>query len=531
MSFNEILRSERISDGTKIILGLPTDEDGNPTTEREKTVAVSRDVLKEGHIHVRGRTRSGKTSLAIAPLLQQLIQPYAYRCPDGTIIEQMRDPVFIFDLGGDLSLFNFVKQELCEQPKQNEQGDLQDERKFRFLSLKKNDDWDYFDPFQIVPDGEKDVIRLSQILIEAFNQNYGLLYGASYYTMRSLSALTRVANRVIQRNRNGESPDFRQVGEALLKQKGPDVRDEAQIRMAFQFLMTYEQLQRPPKEFNHRQIRMSSALENSEVVYFFCPSMGQATTARQVAGLGLYTLLAAAQLRKDSGKNGGAGHRHAWVVVDEFHELAGRSFASLLAQSSKYGISLILANQTTTQLETRDVNLAHVVRDNTLAKIYFTITGKTDFEDLQGFSLEATQELKGQNVREDDGLIRSISLSTVERLSTQLHRDTILKTSAKSNNFFFVLDDGNGHKEPQPLFTDYAVGLQDFTRFKNTPVPQKSTKMLRLLAANLSDRDFDGLGSDAVKNDYSAKLLDLWLEKQRQERPGDVKRYYLRGEE
>jgi len=100
--------------------------------------------------------------------------------------------------------------------------------------------------------------------------------------------------------------------------------------------------------------------------------MGQATTARQVAGLGLYTLLAAAQLRKDSGANQCVGeyvgHRHAWVIVDEFQELAGRSFSSLLAQSSKFGISLILANQTTTQLETRDINLANVVRDNTIAK-------------------------------------------------------------------------------------------------------------------------------------------------------------------
>lgn len=458
-----------------IVLGLQCDKDGQPT---HQAFSVPRDILKEGHIHVRGRTRSGKTSLALAPLIEQLISPYPYYGPDGELLdEEMKDPIFIFDLGGDLALFNFVKKRLCEAQVEHKNGKVGDARKFRFLSLKENDDWDYFDPFQIVQSGEKNIIRLAQVLIEAFNQDYGLMYGAAYYSMRSLSALIRVAEHVVRKSKSGTHLDFKDVGNYLQKpDRGAD-RDEAAIRMAFDFLMKYDQLQSPPPGAPHRrQINMQRALDDSEVVYFFCPSMGQATTARQIAGLGLYTLLAAAQLRKDQGHNKGANSRHAWVLVDEFHELAGRSFASLLAQSSKYSISLILANQTTTQLENRDINLAHVVRDNCLAKMYFTVTGKQDLEELQAFSQEDRDRIhSGSKTHHDMDFKESFTDGYSERITTKLKRDDILSTSSTGKHFYLIMDDGSGHREPQRLYSDFTIDKQDFLEYKNEPVPHRNT--------------------------------------------------------
>ncbi len=527
MSINATLQAERYRDPSRIVFGLRTDDEGNPINEPEQAFAVPRDVLKEGHIHIRGRTRSGKTSLAIAPLLRQLIRPYPYYNTEGEVLDShMQDPIFIFDLGGDLSLFNFI-QKLCD----TEYKDAS-RRKFRFLSLKQNDDWHYFDPFQIVPSGEQDIIRLAQILIEAFNQDHGLLYGAAYYSMKSLSALLRIADRVVKKSKAGTHLDFHQVGKYLDNEPRPD-RDEAQIRMAFQFLMQYKQLQLS-KDGQDRQIDMRRALDDSEVIYFFCPSMGQATTARQVAGLGLYTLLAAAQLRKDSGANREAGHRHAWVIVDEFHELAGRSFASLLAQSSKFGISLILANQTTTQLETRDLNLAHVIRDNTLAKIYFTVTGKTDFDDLQGFSLEHLQEIPGMSITQKSGLDTTTTESISHKITTQLKRDEILSTSATGNNCFMILDDGSGHREPLRLFTDYTITKKDFEDYKNQPIPQRQASIA--VAPEPKSRPSATLAPEATmpapsqddsmieRND--TPLIQLLREKEQQEQPNYIKQYY-----
>ncbi len=520
-----------------IVFGLQCDAQGTPLDDYEHAFSVPRDILKEGHIHIRGRTRSGKTSLAIAPLIEQLIKPYSYCGPDGeVIVEQMKDPIFIFDLGGDLALFNFVKKRLCESKSRelDERGQRRNARKFRFLSLKEDDDWDYFDPFQIVHTGEKNIIRLAQVLIEAFNQDYGLLYGAAYYSMRSLSALIRVAEHVVKQSEAGQHLDFKAVGRYFQKPGNSD-RDEAQIRMAFDFLMKYPQLQNPPPNAPHRrQIDMRRALDHSEVVYFFCPSMGQATTARQIAGLGLYTLLAAAQLRKDQGHNKGQGHRHAWVIVDEFHELAGRSFASLLAQSSKYGISLILANQTTTQLENRDVNLAHVVRDNCLAKMYFTVTGKQDFDDLQGFSEEDRDLLRSGSERHDVGSGYSLSEGFSERITTKLKRDEILATSASGKQFYMVLDDGAGHREPLRLVSDYTLDGKDYLDLKNEPVPVRESqagvdpipKHLQIKATAHTVAQTESKPTNNTSASHSQALLQLLEKKRLQEQPAYVQKFY-----
>ena len=81
----------------RIVLGLKV---GN---ELNEPFVVERKLLKEGHMHLRGRTRSGKTSLAIAPLLKQLIVQYEkpWKDEDGVQhAEQLRDSIFVFDLGG-----------------------------------------------------------------------------------------------------------------------------------------------------------------------------------------------------------------------------------------------------------------------------------------------------------------------------------------------------------------------------------------------------------------------------------------------
>ena len=176
-----------------------------------------------------------------------------------------------------------------------------------------------------------------------------MLYGAAYYSMHSLSALLHVAHHVVKQGEAGSEMDFSDVARYMQRSKD---RDEAQIRMAFEFLMNYDQLQRPKDGLEDRQINMEGPIERGEVIYFFCPSMGQATTARQVAGLGLYTLLAAAQLRKIAALTKERGTATLGSLSMNSTSWLVGPLRQLLAQSSKFGISLILANQTTTQLET-----------------------------------------------------------------------------------------------------------------------------------------------------------------------------------
>jgi len=422
--------------------------------------AIPRDLLKNGHMHIRGRTRSGKSSLAITPLLAQLARPYDAYAPDGTLIKDFKDAIFIFDLGGDLALFNLAKKLAGN------------DRMFRFLSLEEDDDWHYFDPLQAATDESDRLIRIAILLQQAFSLDHGLVYGGSYYSQRNLIALLNVARTVAQRVRRTKvRADIGEIASYLEQEK---VKDAEEIRMIFQFLLEYRQLQ-PPDPLADNVINMRRALEDAEVIYFFCPTIGEAMTARQIAGLGLYTLINAAieRVRLLSPQKRGKPLPHAWVFVDEFQELAGRSYANLLAQASKFGLSLIMANQTTTQLATRDIGLADIVRDNTFAKMYFTVTGEEDIKAIQCFSKESSRMLSSESesaaaLNFDSSQRRGWQESIVPALRT----DEILHTSSTDRHCFLILDDGTRHREPIRLWTDYVLDAAEFHALKHTPPPK-----------------------------------------------------------
>ena len=425
----------------KIVLGH--DLDVHPG----KPIAVTREFLGDGHMHVRGRTRSGKTSRALLPLAIQLMQPYE---EDGV---RKRDPIFIFDLGGDLALFNFVR-EAAEKAG----------RTFRFLSLHPDDDSHSFDPFQAVPAGQRDVMRVTTLLIEAFNLDNGLIYGGQYFTAQNLAALLSVVRKLSREE--GKRLTLQDVALYLDREgRGKKIRDADQIRMTFNFLLEYPQLLVDDTTDPARTIDMARALESGEVVYFFAPTLSEMTTARQIAGLGLYNLVYAAMQRARND----LPLVRAWTFIDEFHELTGKAFEALLAQSAKFGVSLILANQTTSQLESRDSSLHQIVFDNSHVKLYFTVTCQQDIEDLQGLSEDYDKWLPGSSSK---GLVTSTTGHAVE--TPQLSKNDILQVSATEGHGFLIIDDGSGHHEPYRAEIPYHI--QDkplYMKARHTPIPRR----------------------------------------------------------
>ena len=449
-----------------IVLGLmwnPENIDllGNVQEESHagEPFVVSRDLMKEGHLHVRGRTRSGKSALAITPLLQQLIRPYTVADHDGKIVQGFRDAVFVIDLGGDLALFNFAKK-MADDPS--------NDRKFRFLSLESKEAWDYFDPFQAAGHEDDRIIRIAILLQKAFSLDHGLAYAASYFSSRNLSSLLDVARKLTSQHKDARGNlTLRDVSRHL---EEANVKDAEEIRMIFQFLTEYEQLEPfgPYDDADPERndlINLERSLEDGEVVYFFLPTLSESMTGRQIAGLALYTLISAAQRRVRKPKyQGGKPLPHAWVFVDEFQQLAGSSYADVLAQASKFGLSLIMANQTTTQLDVRDLNLADIVRDNTFCKIYFTVTGEQDIKALKSFSKEDRDTLTNLTAAGFDS-----RASEQEYLTTVLRTDEILDTSSTNQHAYVLLDDGTGQREPVRVWMDYAMSYKDFRDFKTTP--------------------------------------------------------------
>lgn len=384
-----------------------------------------------GHMHVRGMTGSGKTSLTLISLIRQLMRPYPQQGGEA------RDPIFVFDLAGDANLFWNVR----------EQADTAG-RIFRFLTLDPDLDSYFFPPFQAVPVGESNIIRISQLLISALHLEFGLAYGGSYFSQQNLAALLQVARKLV---RGGGNPSLEDVARYLDDPANRrEFKDAQQVRMTFDFLLEYPQLQSVGD--TEREIDIARAIEHSEVVYFLCPTLTEPITARLVAGLGLYTTVNAAVQRTKRGDP----PRRVRIVVDEFQEIVGRSLAALLAQSRKFQVSLILANQSTSQLTSRDLSLADQVFEGTAVKQYFTSLGE-DVEVLQSVSRTKSQFLTG---RTSGGMAQS-SVSQREELVPMLDRDEILDVTYTFGRSVVTVNDGTGHTEPVILHQEHTA--PDFT--------------------------------------------------------------------
>lgn len=430
-------------------------------------VIVGRGLLKSGHTHIRGKTGSGKSSRLILPLIAQLMKPYSLSWLESDGVKHQnteRDAIVVVDLGGDKSLFSSVKA----------LADADPERNFRFISLDANHS-QKFDPFQSIPEDGHRIIRLCNLFLEAFSLDHGLAYGGSYYSQQNLLLLLSVCEQLVATKRGGKEVTIRDVDRYLAEQVQHH-RDAIQIRGIFRFLLEYPQLQPRP---NHKDvINLKEAINNRDIVYAFVPSIAEATTARQIAGLMLYTTVNAAMSlyeQRDSQSEGQRPHPHTHVFIDEFQEIAGASFESLLTGARKYNLSLYMANQTTESLRKRDLDLAATVRDNCSLRLYQTVTGKQDIDELLTFSRETTRNLKSKKNKESirvKGKSALASGSESEQITTQLSEAEILDISATAGTCFAIIEDGKGHREPVPLQTEFLLSEAQYLEYRARSLPK-----------------------------------------------------------
>lgn len=372
-----------------------------------------------GHMHIRGMTGSGKTSLTLIPLLYELLRSYKRRD------QVMSDALTIIDLKGDPNLFHHA------QLAANANG-----RVFKFLIVDAVPGIEtyHFPPFQILPTGNRNVLAMAETLVQAFGMEHGAIYGGQYYSQQNLGALLRVCRLVADKMENATFEDVAKYLDDPRHRR--EFKDADQVRMTFSFLTEHVALTAHPDP--ERNIDLRAAIEEGHVIYVWARTMRQAMTARLVAGLILYSVIAVAQERSTLGKS----PRRTTVIIDEFQELVSKSFGDVMAQCRSW-MSLILANQSTSQLMNRDLSLADFVFENTSVKQYFSVIGKQDVETLQSLSKDKVRSLGGSSVQ---GLSTSVSFH--DTIVPSLERDETLNVTSTFGRSFVVLNDGSGHHEP-----------------------------------------------------------------------------------
>jgi len=482
----------------------PDDPDGIRTISAKKGEGffLDREHCKSGHMHIRGRTGAGKTSRALMPLVMELVKPYQLSWATSkrekkTVTES--DCLMVFDLGGDRALFNLART-VAKQKK----------RKFRYLTLDSKRSH-RFDPMQCVPDEDNRIISITNLLLRAFSLDNGLIYGGAYYTSRNMQLLLGVCERLIENRKKGQKLGLKEI-DKYLRDPANDVKDAEHIRSIFRFLLHYEQLEKV--EGDTEAIDMRRAIKNREVIYFSCPTISEGVTSRQIAGLGLYNAIHAAMTLAEE-NDSSTDERplpHCHIICDEFQEIAGSSFAALLAQSRKFGISLYLANQTTEQLITRDLDLGASVRDNTNTKMYFTVTGKRDIDELLTFSKERRDHLHNQ---QEEGSFFTHGMgaegrgSDSEFITTVLQKNQILETSATDGEFFVLVDDGKGHREPRRIFRDHVMEASNYRKLKSMQIDPTGYEQEQIPKESTAPSWNEQHLSDKKSKEHQARIKQL----------------------
>jgi hypothetical protein len=468
--------------GRSIILGYEVDGDGFETTT---PVRVSREVLASGHVHIRGRTRSGKSSLSLLSLILQLIE--GYQGPGG---REAFDPIVIVDLGGDQALFHAVRTTTIAAG-----------RRFRFVDLGRDPDVerDYFDPFEFFD--VQGPMRQATALIEALNLDPGLTTDKVYFALQNLGAVLTALREIAD---SGRHPTLEEVASRLDMKR---YRDAQQIWMTLQMLLEYPQLSPPDGADPDQVLSFRRALQDGEVVYLFTPTMNEATPARALAGLGMRNAIQAAIERTSQGLS----ERRVFIFADEFQEVAGRGFAATLAQSAKYDVSIFMANQTTDQLVSHDAHLASVVRDNTHIKIYFSVVGKADIEELLNYSGEDISIIEGGWSAGYHGT----TLSAHAQKDFELSRNDILATSSQFGHAFLIFDSGEGYSPPRRVWMSHRIPSEIFQDIKRRPLPRRR-RPVALPAPAIGHRKPESPTRSQQLPDAAPASLALLIERKRQ---------------
>src|SRR5262249_5364787 len=92
-------------------------------------------------------------------------------------------------------------------------------------------------------------------------------------------------------------------------------------------------------------IFMPEVVEQGQVVYFSLPAIGETSTVREIANLGLFALVAAV---KDYRARG--GKRPVTLYIDEFQQMASGAFGLVLRQTRDLNIRVVCACQSESDL-------------------------------------------------------------------------------------------------------------------------------------------------------------------------------------
>lgn len=448
--------------------------------EGDYPVLLDRDILSE-HAHLTGDSGSGKSALGIAPLVAQLIGR-----PNCSVV--------ILDLKGDMALFEDARLavEAVNAANRNQPG--YKPIPFQWFTNRIGRSTFAFNPFLQSHMAGVTLQQKAAIMMQSLGLDYGEGYGTLFYSSVNRSVLTKVLRHDAGVDSFAKlaaffDKDLRTLlNELRIERK--QYQDASHLFVVMDALASFEALNVTadggyPEEVLQQQIDMSRVVQQPGVVYFYLHAALEESAVREIAKLALHSLLTAAV------QSGRRDHQ-VYLCIDEFQQVVSQNLEIVLRQARSQGISVILANQTISDLRTAAANLIPTVQGNTRFRQVFSASDLFAQESIMRASGETIYELYSHAVALRTGLDQSTTYTTTvqEHIDTRMRRNDVIEVSDRERHSLVHITRGKGFTQFGgfifPMVSDFHISMQEYKKREKAawPDPQPGTLVPTLARAS-----------------------------------------------
>jgi len=439
-------------------------------------ILLDRHILHE-HAHILGDSGSGKTALALAPMIAQLTRLSGRFKNDPKIPIDQQISLVIIDLKGDRALFHGARLEA-------QRAGLP----FKWFTNVRENATFGFNPFTQPHIRRLTVAQRSEILIQALGLQYGEFYGAGYFSSVNQTVLRRYLKKYQAEidsfedlNAKTQSPALYQAtfpDKEIRKARRDDWREAGHLLTRIDALASVTAINVAPRTVQQgylprevlvNQIDMGDVLQTPQVVYFYLSSITETVAVQGIAKLALYALLTAAD-RFEPGTS-----CRAYVFIDEFQQIVGNNLELVLRQARSKNMACILANQNITDLQTPDGNLMHTVEANTAFKQAFRASSQFQRERLRDSSGHTIYHFQSWGASVDSSGGTSLSTSASEVWGPRFTLNDVIQTSYADTDSLVHISKGSGFTrfggQMFALRSTFHISPEEYARRTRMPWP------------------------------------------------------------
>lgn len=308
------------------------------TVDTECPVLLDRNLLPEHGLMI-GAPGSAKTSLGLMPLMMQLI-----RGDDGTVI--------VLDLKGDDALFHTAELEAERTG-----------REFKWFTNRTGYSSYVFNPFAQPYLNTLSLRDVTGFFVSMLNLFHGADYGRAYFSIMARTLLMEALSwsqtgesdyqKSGQRKDLGPIKSFSDLYEYITRitESSDRFRPAEHLAFVIKNLAGMPQLNFCSSNDNQdtavdNEIRMSDAVAEKQVLYFYLSAVNDAYTLSEIARMVVYSAIQAA----DSHRIATGAVPAIYLLCDEAQHLIANNIRNVLAQARSFGLGCIFAMQSLSQL-------------------------------------------------------------------------------------------------------------------------------------------------------------------------------------